>query len=253
MHESRPESALSTTVRIVDRRSFIETCVFDNGSDFFSDTEVESYDAAAFYKGLIRTRTLLRRWGGLLWVEPDVDGGERFRFTLPCRTSANEYRILDASGVRVAVPLHNIEDVITPGADGITHHNGDRYIECNGRRVPVYRMDELAGVPLEDGAECDRIAVTGIAEKRIGIFVSGDGDAVDGVAAQLTESEWAGLSTRQLHMGEREYPVLDMKLVLERMDYLRQLDDVPETSGSLPMGEEVVEIDPETVVPRVLI
>ncbi len=251
MYESREEFMLKMRIHIVNCGSFLEVHIFDNGPDFLSDTEVESYDAAAFYKGLISARAIFKQWGGLLWVEPDTVEGERFRFTLPCSRSANTYRILEASGIKLVVPSHNIDGVITPGPDGIMHHNGDRYIKYGARLTPLYRIDELADGRVDAHADGDRIAVVGLAEKRIGIFVEGDGTTVEGIAEQVTEGEWANLSSRQFHMGEQEYPVLDMHLVLERMYYLKQLDRVPETSGSLPMREEVDNIDEETVVPRV--
>jgi hypothetical protein len=251
MYESREGFELRTRIQIINRGLFLEVRIFDNGPDFLSDTEAENYDAAAFYKGLISARAILKQWGGLLWVEPDMAEGERFRFTLPRSRSTDEYRILEISGLAVAVPSRSIECVIETDDDAITHHNGDRYVRCGGRRVPLYRIDELAGDQVEFRAVGDRIAVVGLAEERIGIFVSGDGTAVEGIADQLTENGWAELSSRQLHMGEREYPVLDMQLVLGRMDYLKQLDRVPETSGSLPMGEEVEDIDTESAVPRV--
>ncbi len=251
MYESREGFILAMRIHIINRGSFLETRIFDNGPDFLSDTEVESYDAAAYYKGLISVRTILKQWGGLLWVEPDTAEGERFRFTLPCSSSANEYRILEASGIELVVPLRNIEDLVTPGTDGITHHNGVRYIRCGDHRVPLYRIDELTDGQVDARADGDRIAIIGLAEKRIGLFVEREGTAVECIADQFTENEWADLSTRQLHMGEQEYPVLDVRLVMEKIDYLKQLDSVPETSGSLPIREEVENIDVETAVPRV--
>lgn len=255
MYESREEFILKMSVRIVDCGSFLEARIFDNGPDYLSETELESYDAAAFYKGLICARTHLKRWGGLLWVEPDIAAGERFRFTLPCGGSTNEYRILDASGVDVAVPFISIEDMMPRDAAGFTSHNGVRYVARGERRVPVYRIDELADGQLDVSADGDRIVIIGLAEKRIGLLVRRNGTAVESIADQLTESDWFNLSTHQLHMGEQEYPVLDMQLVLERMDYLKQLDRVLATSGSLPIGEDVgIDVgilDNETVVPRV--
>lgn len=251
MYEGQIGFDLGVAVDISSHGSFLETRITDNGTDFLSDTEIENYDAAAYYKGLLCVCDLLERWGGLLWVEPDRDRGERFRFTVPCSVSTRAYRIIDASGVNLAIPCQCIEDILAPGDDEIIYRGGDRYIECGERRIPVYRIDEIAVDQMDSCTDGDRIVIVGLAEKRVALFMHGSGSIVEGVADQLTEGNWASLSTRYLHMGEEEYPVLDMKMLHERIDYLKQLDCVPVTSGSLPMNEEVDDIDDYKEVPRV--
>jgi hypothetical protein len=251
MYEGRIGFDLGVAVDISNHGSFLETRVTDNGTDFLSDTEIENYDAAAYYKGLLCVRGLLERWGGLLWVEPDRAGGERFRFTIPCSVATREYRIIEASGVNLAIPCQSVEDILEPGDDGIVYRGGDRYIEWGELRIPVYRIDEIAVDQMDACTDGDRIVIVGLAEKRVALFMRGDGSIVEGIADQLTEGNWACLSTRYLHMGEEEYPVLDAKMLLERIDYLKQLDRVPVTSGSLPMNEEVDDIDDKMEFPRV--
>ncbi len=251
MYEERIGFDLGVAVSISNHGSFLEARITDNGTDFFSDTEIDNYDAAAYYKGLLCVRGLLERWGGLLWVEPDRSRGERFRFTVPCSVSTREYRIIEASGVNLAIPCQSIEDVLTPGDGVIMHRGGDRYIDSGERRIPVYRIDEIAVDQVDACSDGDRIVIVGLAEKRAALFMRGEGSVVEGVADQLTEGNWACLSSRYLHMGEDEYPVLDMKMLLERIDYLKQLDRVPVTSGSLPMNEGVDDIDDGIELPRV--
>jgi hypothetical protein len=250
VHERRMGFDFRARVEIACRGTFFEARIYDNGSEFLGATGIESDDAAAFYKGLRCVRKLIGTWGGLLWVEPDSAGGERFRFTLPCSISRGEHRIIESSGIRLAVPVQSIEALIMPGSDGIIHRNGDRYLDYRGRRVPVLHIDELSGEPADACGGEDRIAVIGLAEKRVGIFISDEGTTVEAVSEQLTENDWVCLSTHRLHVGEQEYPILDARRVMERMDYLKRLDRVPDTPGSLPTTEEVDEI--ETAVPRVL-
>jgi hypothetical protein len=250
VHERRMGFDFRARVEIICRGLCLEARIFDNGSEYLGATGIESDDAAVFYKNLRRVRKLLGRWGGLLWVEPDSAGGERFRFTLPVSVSRGEHRIIESSGIRLAVPVQSVEALIAPETDGIVHRNGDRYIDHGGRRVPVLHIDELSGEPTDACGGDDRIAVIGLAEKRVGILISDVGTTVEAVSEQLTESDWTCLSTRRLHVGEQEYPILYTSRIMERLDYLKRLDRVPETPGSLPTTEEVDEI--EKAVPRVL-
>jgi hypothetical protein len=60
-----------------------------------------------------------------------------------------------------------------------------------------------------------------LAERRLGLFAKGDGHKVEGIIEQLTNGNWASLSGRILHVGEKEYPVLDVQLLLDRFVWLQ--------------------------------
>ena len=110
-----------------------------------------------------------------------------------------------------------------------------------GLRIPVCRIDELAADELNAGSEGDHVVVLGLAEKRIGILSDGPGRKVEGLIEQVTENGWASLSRRLLHIGEREFPILDFQLVLDRYGWVLGLNDEAGESGS--WVDEVAEVN----------
>ena len=110
-----------------------------------------------------------------------------------------------------------------------------------GSCIPVCRIDELAADELNAGSEGDHVVVLGLAEKRIGILSDGPGRKVEGLIEQVTENDWASLSRRLLHIGEREFPVLDFQLMIDRYSMVQGLED--EEGGPGSWVDEVVEVN----------
>lgn len=101
-----------------------------------------------------------------------------------------------------------------------------------GTSVPVCTLDELSPEEIDPDSPEERVMVMGLAEKRIGIMISGQPRKVEGIFEQVTEGGWASVSTRSLHIREQEYPIIDAGLVLERFGWMQELDGSMEESGS---------------------
>jgi hypothetical protein len=216
----------------------------DNAPNFLSDSRIDRDDAVAFYKGLIRVRGILKKWRCLLWVEPGNGKDGRFRFTFPRTSIMTDYRILESSGVQVALPSRCIEAVLDSTEYPVRRDGSGSHIEFNGKSIPVCGLNDLAAEEIDGGDEGDHIAVLGLAEKRLGVIFDGTGRKVEGIKEQLTDQEWAGVAESVLHIGEYEYPVLDAKLVLEKYGMIQGFDGSPEESGfsgGVSVDEDVVE------------
>jgi hypothetical protein len=232
MSERGKRRDVSVKIDISGEGSYLTARVFDDACHFLSDSEIDRDDAVAYYHGLLQGRGLLRKWGALLWVEPGDDCEDRFRFTFPRTSVITDYHLIDSAGMTFAVPKHGVDSVIGISAIQMDGGSGGRAARIGGSRIPVCRMDELAADELGAGSEGDHVVIIGLAEKRIGIISDGSGRKVEGLIEQLTDSDWASLSRLTLHIGEREFPVLDVGLVLERYNWLQGLEEGVEETGS---------------------
>jgi len=214
--DDKAGSELSLNLEIVNAGSFLVATLKDNARSFLCDSHVDRDDEVAFYKGLLRVRGILKKWRCLLWVEPCGGRDGRFRFTFPRTSMITDYRILKSSGSRVALPCHCMEAILNTAEHALERDDNGMHVDFNGDSIPVCALGDLASEELEGGGGEDRIAILGLAEKRLGILFEGNGRRIEGIREQLTEGEWAGMAESVLHIGDEEYPVLDPKLVLER-------------------------------------
>ncbi|MDD3642479.1 MAG: hypothetical protein PHQ19_03340, partial [Candidatus Krumholzibacteria bacterium] len=223
MAERTSRGPVSVKIDVSSAGTWLTVHLYDDAGSYLSDSEIDRDDAMAYYQGLLRVRPLLCRRGGLLWVEPGGEGGERFRFTFPRTTVLTDYHLIDAAGRTFAVQKQSVESVI-PLSQGVVNSDGGlRYLQLAGKRIPVCSMDELAADEIASDEEGDHIVIVGVAEKRLGICSNGQGHKVEGLVEQVTDDGWASLSRCLLHMGEREYPVLDVDLLLERYAVIQGL------------------------------
>ncbi len=229
--DNKNASDLSISVDINNAGSFLVATLRDNAQTFLCDSRIDRDDAVAFYKGLIRVRGILKKWRCLLWVEPGNGKDGRFRFTFPRTSIMTDYRILEASGVRVVLPCRCIEAILDTADHEVENNGNGMHVIYNGDSVPLCGLGDLAAEEIDGSGENDHIAVLGLAEKRLGIFFGGTGRKVEGIKEQLTDGVWAGVTESILHIGEDEYPVLDTKLVLEKYGMIQGFDGSPEESG----------------------
>lgn len=246
MAERTSRGMVNIKIDVSSSGTWLTVRLFDDAGSYMSDSEVERDDALAYYQGLLRARPLLSRRGGLLWVEPGGEGGERFRFTFPRTTVLTDYHLIDAAGRTFAVQKQSVDSVLQMSRKILSEDGGLKYLTAAGKRIPVCAMDELAADELSSDDGGDHIVVVGVAEKRLGICSNGQGHKVEGLIEQVTDDGWASLSRRLLHMGEREYPVLDIDLLLERYAVIQGLVGEEEETGSwADTGEP--EVEEETV------
>ena len=241
MSERSNRRDVSVKIDISSEGSYLTAKVFDDASDYLSDSEIDRDDAMAYYHGLLQARGLLRKWGALLWVEPGEGSEDRFRFTFPRTSVITDYHLIDSDGMTFAVPKHGVDGVIDLSHVRIDSDQGGRSVMYGGSRIPVCRIDELAADELRAGSEGDHVVVLGLAEKRIGIMSDGPGRKVEGLIEQITENGWASLSRCLLHIGEREFPILNFQLMLDRYSMVQGFED--EEGGSGSWVDEVAEVN----------
>jgi hypothetical protein len=247
-YEVRDELSLTIGVDIKSEGSFLVATIQDNGPDYLSDSQIDPEDTGAFYQCLREVRGKLESFGALLWLEPDGGSEGRFRFTLPRTRVKTDYHIVTACGKRIAVPCHAVDSVV--GVDSVeTGATSRRHVLMSGARVPVFALDELAADEFEPSREPERVLVVGLAEKRIGLLVEGQGRTVDTIADQVTEGGWGSIARSFLNLGEDEFPIIDVSEMLRAACSLHGTEGGPEEAGTYADGGHGR--DQEVTVPRV--
>jgi len=245
------ENELEARVDIRSMGSYLTAKIVDNHSNYLCDSELDMEDVVAFYPSLRSIRSLLERRGGMLWVEPDTKSGERFRFTLPMTNERTQYLTVHAGGRRIAVPSHSVECVLSSAEAPVKEDARGMYLMTSGTRIPVYCLEELAPDEIKADSTRSHVMIVGVAEKRAGIYTDDEGQRIEGIIDQVTEGEWSSLMREVLNVGEDEYPILDVRLVLKRIGFLQGFDDSLEEAGTFVAEEEAAEETEEATVPRV--
>jgi len=245
------ETELEASVEIRSMGSYLSARIADNYCNYLCDSELDMDDVVAFYPSLRNIRSLLEKWGGMLWVEPDTKSGERFRFTLPITGERTQYLVFSASGAKLAIPGHSVECVLSSAEAPIKEDSRGGYLMTSGTRIPIYSLEDLAPDEIETDSARSFVMIVGFAEKRAGIYTDDEGMRMEGIIDQVTESEWSSLMREVLNVGEDEYPILDVRLVLKRIGFLQGFDDNLEESGTFVAEDEVTEETEEATVPRV--
>ena len=184
---------LEANVDIRSMGSHLLAKIVDNYSNYLCDSELDMDDVVAFYPSLRSIRNLLERWGGLLWVEPDTQSGERFRFTLPITSEKIGYLIFPASGRKLAIPRHSMECVLSSAEAPVNEDTRGKYLMMSGTRIPVYGLEELAPDEIATDSTRSFVMIVGVAEQRAGIYTDDEGKRIEGIIDQVTEGEWSSL------------------------------------------------------------
>ncbi|MBN2184046.1 MAG: hypothetical protein JW746_01830 [Candidatus Krumholzibacteriota bacterium] len=245
MYCEREDIDLLVNVKITSEGLYLVATISDNGPDFLSDSRVDRDDTVAFYKGLLEVRSILKKWGCLLWVEPENGRGGRFKFTFPRTTVMTEYHLLNGSGNSFAVASRSVEDSIDMEDVQWDEESHRRYVIISEKSVPVCRIDELATEDIKTEVEGDKVVIIGQAEERIGIITSGPLQKTEGIVEQLVEGVWTSITRHSLHICEREYPVIDPKLILERYEMIYGNQESPDMAGSYVEDGDATDSDEE--------
>jgi len=248
-YEVRDEVSLTIGVDIRSEGSYLVAKIQDNGPDYWRDTEIDREDVSAFYQCLREVRGRLERYGALLWVEPSGKNEGRFKFTLPRTKLVTDYHIVSASGKRCAVPCHCVDSLLGRDSAEKLRDSSGPFMMLSGVKVPVYALDELAcDEEFNTMIPHDHILAVGIGERRVGILIEGIGRRIESVADQVTGGSWGGLATSILHVGEEEFPIIDVRCVLQVVGSIRGTEGGPEEPGSYVDGPGGVQR--EETVPR---
>ena len=196
----------------------------DDGDNRVSDSKLDREDQPAFYPRLRRVIRMLARHHGALWVEPK-DSRSRFEFTLPVTHEPEPLLLWGENGDTFAVRASQICQVV-PGSSGTNASDtyGD-YLDLDGSRVPLVRLDHLFGGAPSDG---EMMAVVGTVEKRVAFYVPDCGERATGRPDNDSVSIWKGPPQHVIRIGDRRVPLLDADDILAA--YLV-------VTGSVPAGE----------------
>lgn len=149
----------------------------DHGGNRVSDSQLDHDEHLAFYPGLRHVIRTLTEWHGVLTVEPRNDGDTdnravRFEFSLPDTAGAAPLRLWKSDDGNFAVRAAQVCSVAPAVSASCKQDSYGEFIEVDGRRVTLLRMDALyAGAPVS--ADC--IALLGSVEKRVAVYVPNDG------------------------------------------------------------------------------
>lgn len=153
----------------------------DNGENLVSDSQLDHDEHLAFYPGLRHVIRMLAEWHGVLWVEPgssderDDARFARFEFSLPDTAGPEPLYVWDSDAGALAVRASQVCSLL-PASDIETRKDAyGEFIEVDGRRVTLLRMDTLYA---EAPVSTDCVALLGTVEKRVAIYVSGNGQVV---------------------------------------------------------------------------
>lgn len=232
-YEVRDDLSLTIGVDIRSEGSHLLAKIQDNGPDYLCDSEIDRDDAGVFYQSYREMRSALERYGSLLWIEPGSGSEGRFMFTLPRARSKTDYQVFSVCGKKLAVPCHAVDTTLETSAVQTRRNAGGKHVTVAGSRVSVFTIDEIAVVDeFEEPGRPDRVLVLGLADRRVGLLIDGPARVVDGVADQVTEGSWASLTKSTLHIGEEEYPIIDVECVLRMAGSIQGTEGGPEEAGS---------------------
>jgi len=220
------EDDLTIEVDIICEGSYLEVIVRDDCKRYLEGSEIDQDDPAAFYKGLLFVRDILKDWGGLLWVEPGRSKEFRFKFTFPTGGDKTDYHVFKAMGNEICIPSRSMEVAgeYDPDKNEIAFEDGRYYIDFNNRKIQVFGMRQLVSEEINSVDESSNIIIVGSAEKRIGIFSNDPGYRIEGLKAQHVEESWGSVSRYSLQIGDLGCVVLDIPMLFKRIDHLRSLE-----------------------------
>ena len=185
--------------------------VCDNGGNLVSDARLDHEDHVAFYPRLRHAMRMLARHFGSLTVEPRAHRGCRFEFTLPVTHDPEPLIVWGENGDTFAVRASQLCDVIPAGSDVLHRDAYGEYLDLDGGRVPLVRLDTLFGGAPAGG---EMIAVVGTVEKRVAFFVPGTGERATGRPMPGGVPIWKGPAQRVVRVNDRRMPLLDAEDVL---------------------------------------
>ena len=127
-----------------------------------------------------------------------------------------DYHLFTVSGTSVAIPSRAVETILDASSIEIKESGSMRHVQFEGEKIPICALGEIAPEEVDISSNNSQIAIMGLAEKRLGIFFDSSGKKVEGIIDQLTGGEWASITRTILNIGETEYPVLEVGLVLDK-------------------------------------
>ncbi|RKZ08830.1 hypothetical protein DRQ05_00835, partial [bacterium] len=127
MYKGRDDVKLSIYMNIRSSGSYCTVSFRDNAPDFLKDSRFDRPDPVSFYHSLRNIRALLEDVCGLLWIEPDIEGGERFRLSMPVTRDETDFTIFPVGSESFAVMSVVVDSVIPLSSEEIGIDEGRRH------------------------------------------------------------------------------------------------------------------------------
>ena len=132
---------------------------------------------------------------------------------------------------RFAILSNQVSDVLALDEVEVMDDARGEYLMYGGSRVAVARLDQVYdGAPDDD----DRIAVIGYLEKRVALYVGGNGDTKEGQWLKNAVPAWRGLRQGVAEIEQKKIPLIEANALLTR--YVAMINDTSIAGGT--MGQE---------------
>ncbi|MDH3216584.1 MAG: response regulator [Candidatus Krumholzibacteria bacterium] len=225
------EEYLRVEVVVQEQNGAFVWSLRDNGNNFITDSPLDPDEYMAFYPGLRETCRVLSKLHSLLWVEPDENHDVRFAFSMPRSPEGETFMVWGEGTQRFAILSNQVSDVLALDEVEVMDDARGEYLMYGGSRVAVARLDQVYdGAPDDD----DRIAVIGYLEKRVALYVGGNGDTKEGQWLKNAVPAWRGLRQGVAEIEQKKIPLIEANALLTR--YVAMINDTSIAGGT--MGQE---------------
>lgn len=109
--------------------------------------------------GLSVVADTVRRLHGRVLIRPAPGGGTEIRLSVPLALARQSLLLVEAGGVRHAIPASAVDRVLTVDTAALDHMAGDAVLMVDGEPVPVAELSVLLGLPQGESASGTRPAL----------------------------------------------------------------------------------------------
>ena len=113
------------------------------------------------------------RLSGMIDIETEAGEGTRFVLTLPITLAIIRALIIEAGGRRFAVPLGSVLEILRVRPERIETIETREVMAIRNETVPLLRLRAAFDLPAEKEEDTLFVILVGLAERRLGIVVSG--------------------------------------------------------------------------------
>jgi len=113
------------------------------------------------------------RLSGMIDIETETGEGTRFVLTLPITLAIIRALIIEAGGRRFAVPLGSVLEILRVRPERIETIETREVMAIRNETVPLLRLRAAFDLPAEKEEDTLFVILVGLAERRLGIVVSG--------------------------------------------------------------------------------
>jgi len=198
--------AVEITITFAQRNGALHWQISDSGDNFVSDSQLDHEDQLAFYPRLKTVVRTLNERHGILWVEPGENRDSRFEFTLPSAPSPVSLLIWGDDQGRFAARSSQLCEQVPATTDKRGSDAYGEFVQVDGRRVPLIRLDVLFRDAPADG---EMIVILGSVEKRVAFFTPGPSTPAKGICSHDAISVWKGAPHDVVIVDDQRIPAIE--------------------------------------------